>query len=83
MTNRACNGAERESGAKGVIPALIPALSRVASWADVGHVESATARTAAAAMNFDIVNSVLLDEGGIVTGQLRPYVLKGSRAQKV
>jgi hypothetical protein len=49
----------------------------------VGHVESATARTAAAAMNFDIVNSVLLDEGGIVTGQLRPYVLKGSRAQKV
>ena len=54
----ACKGTERESGARGVVPAPIPALSRVASWADAGHVKSATARTAATAMNFDIVNSV-------------------------
>jgi hypothetical protein len=42
----ACIGVERESGDRGVIPAL----SRAASCANAPHADSATARTAAAAM---------------------------------
>jgi hypothetical protein len=54
----ACIGVERDSGAKGLTPGVMPALSRAASWANAVPVESATARNAAAVMTFDIVNSV-------------------------
>jgi hypothetical protein len=55
-------GVERDSGAKGVTPwatpGVMPALSRAASCANAVPAESATARTVAAVMIFDIVNSV-------------------------